>query len=817
MYIQNLDEVLPLLRAKLREYLTLKFNLRSNARKFNCFAHADGDPSMHFNPRTHEETVHCFGCGWSGSIFDCAEKIDGLPSSGPEWITETIPALCEMLDIPLKMGDVSIADRERLRLLKLTQDIADTLVEQSPEDIPYISERNWDQEWLSYGQVSEESLIAGVMKKGWTSEEISKSLLVKTKRINYFGEDKLTFVIKDHRGRAIGFIYKDLSEGIGRYVNSTESVIYNKSKALLGIDVALMEARQKGLIIVEGPGDLAQLYRVGITNAAAICGTAFTEHHLLYLKALGISKVYLCLDWDKAGYAATSRVLDEVLSITSGIQAFVITAPENNVKDPDELLCKSKDATPFNDLAILPAFDWKLTQLNDESPDVIAEKMIPIIAQEPLAVRRELLINTLVEFTGFTRQSILTDVRAILDDRFNKVSQRMIATAEQALQEVREDPEAIRSILAQTESRVEAIEQEFEQNNIGVNNQLMRLEIMDREANDEERTGGFEMSNLTNFKEMMDGGTSWSEGCLISLPGESHSGKTALALAVSADIALSDPDTVVIIFSTDDDYKLIFPRLMSNIYHFSCKDGPLLHNGMIAQPRKYLPSGPDYQGALLYARDLLKDLVQEERLVVLDGEDGRTLSTLDKHLRYYRRRYPTKKLFVTLDNQFNLNDMLTMDRSVRAERIVNRLKDMCVDYKMCMLVTAEYKKRGITDQKKIVWPVNDDIADSRAQTYRPNVIAHVYNDTKARPDNTEIFWLENGLIAPRIMVSFTKNKISGRVGKIAFDLSTKTVHPTPIPEHVALTEAEQFIENKEAGIVRIQGNQYIQVDAEEYE
>lgn len=590
-------------------------------------------------------------CNVSFDIFGCAEKIDGLPSSGPEWITETVPALCELLQIPLKLGEVSVADRERARLLKLTQDIADCLVENSPDEIAYVEARNWKQPYLAYGSVDETILINKVMEKGWSAEEINKSLIVKTKYVNYFGLDKITFVIKDHRGRAIGFVYKDLSKPDGRYVNSADSQLYNKSRALLGIENAIKTAKTDGVIVVEGPGDLASLNRVGIVNAVAVCGTAFTEHHLLHLKNLGIQKIYFCLDWDKAGYAATSNILETVLRATSGVSVFVITAPESDIKDPDELLRKSKTAEPFTSLKILTGFQWKLAQFKDESPDTICEKMILIIASEPTAIRRELLINSLADFTDVSPQAILTDVRAIIDNRFDKYKQRVVATAEAALQEITEDPESARTIIAQQESRIEEIENEFEQNTIGVNHQLMRLDLVMKEISGEggETAGGFKMNHLSNIKSCFDGGSSWTEGCLISLPGKAHSGKTALSLAIAADIALSDEDALAIVYSTDDSYKLILPRITSNLYHISFPNGPILTNGMLAQPLAHLPATSEYQDAFQEAQDLLKFLISEEKLIIIDGDSGRTVSTLQKQLRYYRKRFPARKIFCVLD------------------------------------------------------------------------------------------------------------------------------------------------------------------------
>ena len=75
--------------------------------------------------------------------------------------------------------------------------------------------------------------------------------------------------------------------------------------------------KKDGLFIVEGPGDLMQLYRLGIKNAVAVCGVAFTENHLLYLKNIGIRKIFLNFDWDAAGISATQRVLENILKVTS--------------------------------------------------------------------------------------------------------------------------------------------------------------------------------------------------------------------------------------------------------------------------------------------------------------------------------------------------------------------------------------------------------------------------------------------------------------------------------------------------------------------
>ena len=136
MYITDIDEVVSLLRSKLPQYLSLSLgedNFSPN-RKFKCFAHNDNTPSMCLNPKTDNETVKCFACGYHGDIFTVAEHFDNLPTNGPEWLTITIPTLCEKLDINYSPGTLSVVDKERISLYKLAQDISDILASQKSKE-----------------------------------------------------------------------------------------------------------------------------------------------------------------------------------------------------------------------------------------------------------------------------------------------------------------------------------------------------------------------------------------------------------------------------------------------------------------------------------------------------------------------------------------------------------------------------------------------------------------------------------------------------------------------------------------------------------
>jgi len=827
MYITNLEEVVHVLRARLRDYLVIKLGIRANARKFKCFVHNDNDPSMYFNPKTDDQTVKCFSCGWSGDIFAVAAILENLPSSGPEWITQTIPSLAETLNIPIKLGEPSLNDKEKVKFYKLTQDICDIISidpeHDESEALDYARKRNWVQDTLTLGSVDEDELIAKLAERGWDANEINRSMLIRNKYISYFGKDKINFIVRDQRGRPVGFITRSISDSNGsKYINTSENPIYDKSRALLGLDVAIKEGKKSGIYIVEGPGDLAQLHRLGITNAVAVCGTAFTEQHLLILKSLGIRKLFLSFDWDNAGYLATQRVLENTLKATNGVSAFIVMPPENPCKDPDECLSSSKDPDDYLTLIKTPAFEWILSQASEnDSPDIICSRMIPTIAAEEAAVKREMLIETLAQFTNVSHQAISSDVMSLRSNKYAERLDKLKLSADKYLQAVTEDPDNIKAHVGNHEQDLNRIEKEYKKNTVGINYQIARFEAIQelREVNEnDEDMASFKMGAFSVFEDAMSGGMSWTRGCLIYVGGRANSGKTAVCLYIGCDIALSDPNALVIIHSTDDSYEQIEPRIKTNLYKIVNPTGPKLTIGMVVQPHVYLTSmDQKYHEAYEQANSIFRDLISEEKLIIVDAEDGATLTVLERNLRYYRQRYPERKIMVICDNTHNYMDFMNSDQTSRMTQISNQQKSLCTKYHACFIATAEYRKNMPMDNSKLRLPVDDDLADARALMYRPNAIFHVYNDMHDRKEHAEIFWTdEEGKINPRLLLHFTKNKISGYKEKLVLDLDPKTVSLKPKSNKIALTEAEDFRDAKEQGRVQTDGTNLVYIQATEF-
>lgn len=827
MYITDINEIVTLLRSKLSDYLAIKLGDDfSYNKKFKCFAHDDTNPSMHLNPKTSNETVKCFSCGFYGDIFTCAEHFDNLPINGPEWLKVTIPTLCDELGINFSIGELTQQDKERLTLYKIAQDISDILATQKASTIPYLLERNWVQPFASVGQIDSDELIEKLINLGWDADYIASTNLIKTRYQSYFGEDKVTFAIKDHCKRTIGFICRNLDfeqQGIPKYVNTQETSIYKKNQALLGIDIAYKAAKQYGLYIVEGPGDLMQLYRLGIKNAVAVCGTAFTESHLLYLKTLGIRKIFLNFDWDQAGYAATQRILENILKVTSGISTYVVVSPDNSIKDTDDYLRDKTDASAYLSLEKVSAFEWQLNSFSSsDTPDTICSKMIPIIAAEASNIKREMLIKYLAQYTTISTTSITADVNNIINNKFSERIDKIKSATEAYLRSVEQDADNVRTHMAGYEQALELIDKEYKADSIGINYQLNRFNSMQElraNASDDESATCFKMNYFKEFAENMNGGMSWASGALMYVGGRANSGKTATCLMIATDIALSDENAVVIIHSTDDSYEQIEPRIKTNISAMAYTDLPTLSIGMVVQPAINLRDvDKEYFDSFDRSNTIFKELLEEERLVIIDSEDGATLSTLERNVKYYRSRYPNRKILMVCDNTHNYLDFMNLEQSSRMTMISNQQKNLTVKYHCCMIATAEYRKNMPMDHSKLKLPVDDDLADARALMYRPNVIWHVYNDVHDRKEHSEIFWKdENGKIMPRLLLHFTKNKISGFKDKLILDLNPSSVSLSPVNTSSALNEAEEYRDLKESGYIVSNGKEVMYVNAGDYE
>ena len=163
-----------------------------------------------------------------------------------------------------------------------------------------------------------------------------------------FFRNRAMFPIKDFLGRTIAFGGRQLvkDDKTGKYINSLESEIYNKSQVLFGLSEALQEIRKtKEVFIVEGYLDVISLSQAGITNVVAPCGTALTKEQLELLKKhSNINTIYLLFDGDSAGQEAARKGIPLVLETGLDLRIISLPVPE----DPDSLINSENGIEKFN-------------------------------------------------------------------------------------------------------------------------------------------------------------------------------------------------------------------------------------------------------------------------------------------------------------------------------------------------------------------------------------------------------------------------------------------------------------------------------------
>lgn len=790
MFIANLEEVVDQLKPKLKSYLEKQLGHTISNKAFPCYIHEDSSPSMSINPKTNYTTVHCFGCGQTQDIFAAAATLESLPTSGSDWIEITIPTLAERFNVKIIEGALSEADKERVMLYRLTSDIA-SLLEFTDEAKEYIAQRSWSDTYVTIGQINPTTLMEELDKRGYNTDWVRESAIPNLYIL--FGTDKLTFAIEDKNGKPIGFISRNLNDGVlPKYINSSNNAIYHKGSVLFGLSNAI-KTRNNTLYIVEGPGDVLAANNKDITNIVGVCGTALTTEHLLSLRANGFTDICLALDWDDAGQNNIKRILQDQSTSLVNITCTVLKAPsDSNIKDLSQFF-ETNDLQAFEALEKQDMFPW-LLEHSDEQGERLALKMLPAIAIEPSAVKRDRLARDLAHHTSVSLNAILDDVNELRNGRAEERNRRTLASLKKYNDLVRESPEDSSAALTQHEIELEEIDKEFNKSPMGPDAQLSRYNSIEHsKLHDPITKRTFIFTKYGKFQEAFSGALPFTEGVLGYVGGKAHHGKTALVTDLTVDVAFSDPDARVIAHYTDDSYIKIAPRYLTAFASMiQGDDPPILTIGMFSNPKAF--EFNKLQEALYNdCNNIFRSLLQEGKLTIIDAENGSTLSTLEKYLRYNRKNYPSDKLWVMADNTHNYLDFGHLERTDRMTQISTLQKNFADKYKCMMIATAEYKKGLMGSSKELHLPVDEDLADARALTYRPDFIIHTYNDLKARDDNATIFWVDpkNPTIKhPRIMAIISKNKIAGHVDKLMYDLNKDTICLTEVDVELARREAD---------------------------
>ncbi len=302
-----------------------------------CPFHSEKSPSFYIS--TERDTYYCFGCGKKGDIFSFVQEYEGMD------FKTTLKQLAEKTNVPLTEYKVTEHQLDSKKVLYSILEDATLFfsenLDHTPHAVTYLQKRGVQSETMKlfrigYAQDGWSSLYSHLQKKGYSDKDIEDAGLIKAgeyKKYDRF-RNRIMFPFMDTNGRVIGFsgrtIGTDPKEA--KYINSPETVLFNKGKVLFGLYQAKEAIRkQKRVIVVEGQMDVVMTHQSGVHAVVASSGTAFsgdTYDTEGFVSHLGIIKrftdsIYLAFDNDKAGIKAMYKATLEALQ--TGFTVFCIS------------------------------------------------------------------------------------------------------------------------------------------------------------------------------------------------------------------------------------------------------------------------------------------------------------------------------------------------------------------------------------------------------------------------------------------------------------------------------------------------------------
>jgi DNA primase len=309
-----------------------------------CPFHQEKSGSFHVIPE--KGMYYCFGCQAGGDVFRFLNQVEGL-SFG-----EAVRELAQQVGIEIPDRELSADEKRSMRqraslyeVLEAASQFFETTLWSRPEGEPgrkYFEARALTPEVqrkarVGYAPGGWQALCDALFRQGFPRDLLVAAGLVRAREdggLYDLFRERVMFPIRDDRGRVIAFGGRILQGDGPKYVNSPETALYEKSKALYGLDLARTAIRTKGrVLVVEGYFDVLSLHQGGFEEAIATCGTALTDAHLLRIRRL-TEDIVVLLDSDEAGTRAAARVLPMML--TAQLMPWRLQLP--NAKDPDELI-----------------------------------------------------------------------------------------------------------------------------------------------------------------------------------------------------------------------------------------------------------------------------------------------------------------------------------------------------------------------------------------------------------------------------------------------------------------------------------------------
>ncbi len=439
----DIDEVKS--RINIADVIAARVTLKKAGRHLKglCPFHSEKTPSFIVSPE--RSTWHCFGCGKGGSVIDFVMEYEHVD------FVEALETLAQKAGVKLerRQGDTPEA-KTKQKIYEVNHLASEyyhyllTKHELGQNARLYLKSRDITDKsiktfMLGYSPNSWDGLLKYLTKKGYEGGLLEQAgLVIRTQnaehndqaRARYYDRfrGRVIFTLKDHRGNIVGFSGRQLdqqakeakypSASSGReqpkYINTSETPVYNKSNLLYGLDVtkdAIIKENQA--VVMEGEFDVISSFQAGIGNVVAIKGSALTEGHVHLLKRFA-EKIVLALDSDMAGDAASRRGI--AIADKAELEIRVASIPTG--KDPDEAVRESpgllkkfiKEAEPIYDYFISSAVN-RFDVTTAYGKKKISDELLPILSQIENSIIAEHYIKRLATVMNTSEDAIRESMR----------------------------------------------------------------------------------------------------------------------------------------------------------------------------------------------------------------------------------------------------------------------------------------------------------------------------------------------------------------------------------------------------------------------
>lgn len=360
----------------------VRLTKRSGSNQFGlCPFHSEKTPSFSVSP--DRQIYHCFGCGKGGGVINFIMEIENLS------FPEAVEFLAKRVGMTVPEQENSREAQKRRRMLDLNRDAAKFFHSCLSKPEGEAARRYMQRRRLSPAIATRfglgcapdtwDSLLKAMRNLGYNDKELFDAGLVRAGKNGGFYDTfrgRLMFPVIDVRGDVIGFSGRILGDGEPKYMNSPETLVFNKSRNLFALNLA-KKSKSGYIILAEGNIDVVMMHQAGFDSAVASLGTSLTAEQARLISRY-TNEVVIAYDSDGAGQKASQRAIGLLEKLDVKVKVLRLSG----AKDPDEFI-KAKGADAFRNLIEKSEnhIDFRLQTVTDKYDLSVDEQKVAFLKE----------------------------------------------------------------------------------------------------------------------------------------------------------------------------------------------------------------------------------------------------------------------------------------------------------------------------------------------------------------------------------------------------------------------------------------------------